>query len=97
MMRIALTAAVALACAGPAVAHDFKLESPDAKPNTTIAEERVFNGFGCAGRTDGANLPAGAAQVNTDPPNATASLAGFMVNANSLDKASLTGKYGRGK
>jgi Raf kinase inhibitor-like YbhB/YbcL family protein len=31
------------------------------------------------------------------PPNATASLAGFMVNANSLGKATLTGRYGRKK
>lgn len=29
------------------------------------------------------------------PPDATASLAGFMINANSLGKAMLTGKYGR--
>ena len=31
------------------------------------------------------------------PANATASLAGFMVNANLLGKATLTGKYGRSK
>lgn len=31
------------------------------------------------------------------PPGATAALAGFMVNANSLGKATLTGKYGRAK
>ncbi|MCZ7562984.1 MAG: YbhB/YbcL family Raf kinase inhibitor-like protein [Burkholderiales bacterium] len=30
-------------------------------------------------------------------PGATASLAGFMVNANSIGKATLTGKYGRKK
>jgi Raf kinase inhibitor-like YbhB/YbcL family protein len=29
------------------------------------------------------------------PPNATAALAGFMVNANAIDKARLTFKYGR--
>jgi hypothetical protein len=29
------------------------------------------------------------------PPNATASLAGFMVNANALGKASFTGTFGR--
>lgn len=29
------------------------------------------------------------------PPNATASLTGFMVNANALGKATLTGTYGR--
>jgi Raf kinase inhibitor-like YbhB/YbcL family protein len=31
------------------------------------------------------------------PPDATAALAGFMVNANSLGKASFTAKYGRPK
>jgi phosphatidylethanolamine-binding protein (PEBP) family uncharacterized protein len=31
------------------------------------------------------------------PSNPTASLAGFMVNANLLGKATLTGKYGRSK
>jgi Raf kinase inhibitor-like YbhB/YbcL family protein len=29
------------------------------------------------------------------PPHATASVAGFMINANVLDKATLTGTYGR--
>ncbi|MCC6611431.1 MAG: YbhB/YbcL family Raf kinase inhibitor-like protein [Burkholderiales bacterium] len=31
------------------------------------------------------------------PPGATAALAGFMVNANSIGKATLTGRYGRKK
>ncbi len=31
------------------------------------------------------------------PPDASASLAGFMINANSIGKATLTGKYGRKK
>jgi Raf kinase inhibitor-like YbhB/YbcL family protein len=31
------------------------------------------------------------------PPDATAALAGFMVNANSIGKATFTAKYGRGK
>jgi Raf kinase inhibitor-like YbhB/YbcL family protein len=31
------------------------------------------------------------------PPDATAALAGFMVNGNSLGKASFTAKYGRAK
>jgi len=185
MVRFALPVAVALALTGPAFAQGFKLESAEIKPNATIAEEQVFNGFGCsgknispqlkwsgapagaksfallvhdpdaptggagwwhwvvinipvgttelkkdAGKNDGSNLPAGAAQVNTDfggpgwggpcpppgrphryvfslhalkveklevPANATASLAGFMVNANSLGKATLIGKYGRNK
>jgi Raf kinase inhibitor-like YbhB/YbcL family protein len=186
MVRMMLAAVVALACAGPAYAQGFKLESSDIKPNAAISEEQVFNGFGCAGKNvspalkwsgapkgtksfallvhdpdaptggagwwhwvvvnipaeatelkkdagkaDGANLQKGAAQINTDfgapgwggpcppagskphryvfslhalkvekldlPPTATASLAGFMVNANSLGKATLTGKYGRRK
>ena len=183
MTRMALAAALALTCVGPAFAQGFKLESADLKPNGTIAEEQVFNGFGCAGKnvspalkwsgapkgtksfallvhdpdapTGGAgwwhwvvinipaeatelkkgagnaNLPAGAAQVHTDfggpgwggpcppagdkphrynfslyalkvakldvPANATASLAGFLVNANSIGKATLTGRYGRKK
>lgn len=164
----------------------FNLESPDIKGKKMIADEQVFNGFGCsgknvspalkwsaapkdtrsfallvhdpdaptggagwwhwvvinipadtgalakgAGKADGSALPKGAAQVNTDfggpgwggpcppagdkphrynftlhalkvdkldiPANATASLAGFMVNANSIGKASFTGTYGRPK
>ena len=31
------------------------------------------------------------------PPNATAALAGFMVNGNSIGKASFEARYGRGK
>jgi phosphatidylethanolamine-binding protein (PEBP) family uncharacterized protein len=31
------------------------------------------------------------------PKGATASLAGFMVNANAIGKATLTGQYGRTK
>lgn len=82
-----------------------------------------------AGKPDGAALPAGAIQTNTDfggpgwggpcppvgdkphryhftlyalktdklelPAGATAALAGYMVNANSLGKARFTGLYGR--
>jgi Raf kinase inhibitor-like YbhB/YbcL family protein len=183
--RIALVVAAVLALTSTALAQGFKLESADIKPNVTIAEEQVFNGFGCsgknispaltwsgapagtksfallvhdpdaptggagwwhwvvvnlptgttelkkdAGKGDGSNLPGGAAQVTTDfgapgwggpcpppgkphryvfslyalkvekldiPAGATASLAGFMVNANSLGKATLIGKYGRSK
>lgn len=167
-------------------AEQFKPTSPDIKPGGTIAEEQVFNGFGCsgknispalkwsgapkgtkslallvhdpdaptggagwwhwlvidipaaatelkkdAGKADGSNLPAGAVQIATDfgtpgwggpcpppgdkphrynftlhalkveklevPKDAKASLVGFMVNANSIGKATLTGKYGRKK
>src|SRR2546429_1808295 len=28
----------------------FKLTSPDIKPGSTIADEQVFNGFGCSGK-----------------------------------------------
>jgi phosphatidylethanolamine-binding protein (PEBP) family uncharacterized protein len=31
------------------------------------------------------------------PPDATAALAGFMINGNSLAKASFTARYGRPK
>jgi Raf kinase inhibitor-like YbhB/YbcL family protein len=167
-------------------AQQFKLSSPDIKPNAAIGEEQVFNGFGCsgknispalqwsgapksaksfallvhdpdaptggagwchwlvidipadvtelkkdAGKADGSNLPRGAVQIATDfgvpgwggpcppagdkahryiftlhalkveklevPKDAKASLVGFMVNANTLAKATLTGKYGRAK
>ncbi len=163
----------------------FKLMSPDIRPNGTIAMEQVFNGFGCsgqnispalgwsgapadtktfallvhdpdaptggagwwhwlvvnipagatqlrkdAGKADGSNLPFGCVQIDTDfggpgwggpcPPvgdkphrynftlyalkvdgldvgGASASLAGYMVNANAIGKAKLTGKFGRKK
>ncbi len=180
----ALAAGVALAARVSAGA--FELTSPDIKPGGRIAEEQVFNGFGCsgknispalrwsgapagtrsfallvhdpdaptggagwwhwvvinipatvtelkkdAGRADGSNLPPGAEQVVTDfgtpgwggpcppagdkphryhftlhalkveklelPKDARASLAGFMVNANSIGKATLTGVYSRPK
>ncbi|MBL8394578.1 MAG: YbhB/YbcL family Raf kinase inhibitor-like protein [Candidatus Accumulibacter sp.] len=179
--------ALCLASAGLAAhAGGFRLESPEIRPHGTIANEQVFNGFGCsggnvspalewknppkdarsfavlvhdpdaptggsgwwhwlvinlpatttalplgAGKSDGAALPTGAMQINTDfggpgwggpcppvgdkphryhftvhalkvdklevPPGASAALVGFLVNANSLGKATLTGKYGRSK
>lgn len=181
-LRIAIFA-IGLTLAG--VTHaQFKLTSPDIKPGGTIADEQVFNDFGCsgknispalrwsgapkgtksfallvhdpdaptggagwwhwvvvniptgtselpkgAGKGDGANLPTGAMNGVTDfgapgyggpcPPQgdkphrynftlhalkvdkldvakgATASLVGYMVSANSIGKATLTGKYGR--
>lgn len=185
LARIA-AAAVLTATAGAAGAQPFKLASPDIKPNATIADEQVYNGFGCtgknlspalrwsgapkgtksfallvhdpdaptggagwwhwvminippnvnalekdAGRADGTRLPPGAVQIATDfgtpgwggpcppagdkphryrftlyalkiekldlPKGATASLAGFMINANSIGKATLTGRYGRAR
>lgn len=189
LIRIAALAAGMAAffmISASAHAEQFKLTSPDIKPGGTIAEEQVFNGFGCsgknispalkwsgapkgtksfallvhdpdaptggagwwhwlvidipaaakelkkdAGKADGSNLPAGAVQIATDfggpgwggpcpppgdkphrynftlhalkvekldvPKDAKASLVGFMVNANSIGKATLTGKYGRKK
>jgi len=178
--------ALGVALAGGAYAQKFTLTSSDIKRGKMIAEEQVFNGFGCsgknvspalkwsgapkgtksfallvhdpdaptggagwwhwvvvnipananelkkdAGKADGSNLPAGASQVRTDfgapgwggpcppvgdrphryrftlyalkverlelPQGATASLAGFMANANAIGKAQLTGRYGRKK
>ena len=174
-----------LAVASLALAQPFTLTSPDIKPNALIAEEQVFNGFGCsgknvspalswsgapkgtksfallvhdpdaptggagwwhwlvvnipasttelkkdAGKADSATLPPGTEQITTDfgspgwggpcpppgkphryyltlyalkvekldlPKGATASLAGFMVNANAISKTTLIGKYGRAK
>ena len=185
-MRSFAALAFCLAFASAAQAQQFKLSSPDLKPNGTVAEEQVFNGFGCAGKNvspalvwsgapkgaksfallvhdpdaptggagwwhwvvvnipatvnelkkdagkaDGSGMPAGAMQVRTDfgapgwggpcppagdkphrynftlhalkvdkvdlPKDAGAALAGFMVNANSIGKATLTGRYGRKK
>ena len=40
----------ALAVAGGAHAQAFKLSSSDIKPGGKIADEQVFNGFGCTGK-----------------------------------------------
>ncbi len=45
---VGLTAGLALASV--AYAEPLKLASPDIKPNGMIAEEQVFNGFGCSGK-----------------------------------------------
>lgn len=184
LFGLCLTASLALA--GNAFAESFTITSDDIKSGATIADEQVFNGFGCAGKNispalkwsgapkgtksfallvhdpdaptggagwwhwvvanipanttelpkgagkpDGAGLPPGAQQISTDfggpgwggpcppvgdkahhynfslhalkvekleiPSGATASLAGFMINANSIASAKLTGKYGRSK
>jgi len=45
------TAALAASLALAGVAHaQFRLTSPDIKPGATIADEQVFNGFGCSGK-----------------------------------------------
>jgi Raf kinase inhibitor-like YbhB/YbcL family protein len=187
LVRIAVAlAAVVFLVSTTAHAQQFRLTSPDIKPNGPIAPEQVFNGFGCSGKNvspalrwsgapagtksfallvhdpdaptggagwwhwlvinipagatelkkgagaaDGAGLPQGALQIATDfgapgwggpcppagdkphrynftlhalkvekldvPADARASLVGFMVNANSIGKATLTGTYGRPK
>lgn len=189
MIAMLIRAATFLAtfnlAAGAADAQ-FRLTSASIKPGGTIAEEQVFNSFGCngrnvspalewsgaprdtksfallvhdpdaptggagfwhwivfdipagatglpkgAGKSDGAALPPGAASVANDygmqgyggpcppagdkphrynftlyalkvatldvPKDASASVAGFMINANAIGKAMLTAKYGRAK
>jgi Raf kinase inhibitor-like YbhB/YbcL family protein len=175
---------MAVLVAAPAFAADtFTLRSPQIAPGATIAQQQVFNGFGCsgenrspalswsgapagtksfaltvydpdaptgsgwwhwvvvnipatvnelpaaAGEQSSKSLPNGAMHVRTDfgtkgyggpcppagdkphryiftlyalktekldlPPDATAALAGFMINANQIGKATLTGKFGR--
>lgn len=164
-------------------ANNFVLSSPTIKPNATLTEEQVFNGFGCSGKNQspalkwtagpqetksyaitvydpdaptgsgwwhwvvynipanvhelaagvgdstGQRLPSGTVQGRTDygshefggacppqgdkphryiftvyalkiekidvPADASAALIGFMINANSLGKASFTAMYNR--
>ena len=143
----------------PRRAQQFKLSSPDIKPGGTIADEQVFNGFGCsgknvspalkwsgapkgaksfallvhdpdaptggagwwhwvvvnipatatelkkdAGKADGSNLPAGAAQINTDfggpgwggpcPPAALAAHAIITCTSRMLDRRAGTHPFG---
>jgi Raf kinase inhibitor-like YbhB/YbcL family protein len=183
MTRPLRSAGFLLAAAAASHAAAFQLESPDIRPNATIAKRFEANVFGCsgenkspalkwsgapkdtksyavtvydpdaptgsgwwhwsvidipasvtelkadAGNASGANLPPGARQVRIDygtaawggmcpppgdkphryvftvhalktdkldiPADATAALAGFMINANALGKASFIAKYGR--
>src|SRR6266852_4664519 len=86
----------------------FKLASPDIRPNGPIAMEQGFNGFGGPG-WGGPCPPAGdkphrynftlyALKVDgLDVSGASASLVGYMINANAIGKAKLTGKFGRKK
>lgn len=176
--------AILLSCLSlQAVAAEFKLSSADIKPEATLSNAQVFNGFGCtgddispqlswsgapagtqsyaltvydpdaptgsgwwhwvainipasvtgiangAGTADGKRMPVGTQQVRTDfgalgfggacPPvgdkphryiftlyalkvpkldvsaDATAALAGYMINGNMLAKTSFTAYYGR--
>src|SRR6266571_2371488 len=99
----------------------FKLVSPDIRPNGPIAMEQVFNGFGCSGENVSPALEWSGAPEATkslallvhdpDAPTggagwwhwivlnipASASLAGYMINANAIGKAKLTGRFGRKK
>jgi Raf kinase inhibitor-like YbhB/YbcL family protein len=178
-----LVAAAVLALAAPVFAAEFTLSSPTIKPGSSLRDEQVFNGFGCAGKNvspalkwqgapkdtksfaltvydpdaptgsgwwhwvvvnlpatinelpagvgdaTGGKLPAGAMQIRTDfgqpgfggacppkgdkphryiftvyalktdkldiPADATAAMAGFMINANQIGKATFTATYGR--
>ena len=180
--RVALVIGICLAST-LVHANNFVLSSPTIKPNTTLTEDQVFNGFGCSGKNQspalkwtagpkgtksyaitvydpdaptgsgwwhwvvynitanvtelaagagdstGQGLPSGAIQGRTDygshafggacppqgdkphryiftvyalkiekidvPADASAALIGFMINANSLGKASFTAKYNR--
>lgn len=141
IMTIVLAAGVMLASA--AHAQQFKLTSPEIKQNGMIAEEQVYNGFGCSDKNVSPALTWSGAPTGTKsfallvhdpdaptggpgwggpcpsagdkphrynftlhalkverldlPKGAPASLTGFMVSANSIGKATLTGKYGRAK
>ena len=184
-MRVISTVATIalLAASATAAAADFTVASKDITPGSTVAQDFIFNGFGCtgknvspelhwsgapaatqsyalsiydpdaptgsgwwhwvvinlpadtkslpqgAGAADGSNLPAGATQIRTDfgskgyggpcppqgdkphryivtvhalkvpkidvPSDATAAMTGFMINANTLAKATFTFTYGR--
>ena len=49
MSRIVPTLIAAVAALASFAAGAFALESPDVKPNATIAAKHLYNGFGCAG------------------------------------------------
>jgi len=50
MKRIVFFTMTCLLAVQGVYAADFKVKSPDLKPNGKIAEEQVFNGFGCQGK-----------------------------------------------
>jgi Raf kinase inhibitor-like YbhB/YbcL family protein len=50
MFKIALTAAATAVLASVTAAQALSLTSPDIKPDATIADEQVFNSFGCTGK-----------------------------------------------
>jgi Raf kinase inhibitor-like YbhB/YbcL family protein len=50
MSKIALTAAATALFASVTAAQALSLTSPDIKPDATIADEQVFNSFGCSGK-----------------------------------------------
>jgi phosphatidylethanolamine-binding protein (PEBP) family uncharacterized protein len=88
----------------------FTLTSPDFRANGTIGMEQVYNGFGCSGENISPALKWTGAPAQTksfalyalkterlDVGLSGASLAGYMVNANAIGRAQLTGKFGRKK
>ncbi len=49
MKQCTILSILSLAFAAPALADDFKAESPDIKDGERIVEKHIFNGFGCTG------------------------------------------------
>jgi phosphatidylethanolamine-binding protein (PEBP) family uncharacterized protein len=107
-MKHTLIAAALLGAATLTQAAGFTLSSPSIKANAPIAPSFEFNGFGVAA-WGGMCPPAGAkphryiftVHALKDklevPADATAALTGYMINGNSLGKASFTATYGRPK
>src|SRR5712692_10395547 len=50
MKRIIFFTMACLLAVQGAYAADFRMKSPEVKPNSKIAEEQVYNGFGCQGK-----------------------------------------------
>jgi Raf kinase inhibitor-like YbhB/YbcL family protein len=48
--RIALAVAAGVALSSVAAAAPFALELPGIRPNSTLSDAQVFNGFGCSGK-----------------------------------------------
>ena len=52
MFRTRITLIICFCLASTLVhAENFVLSSPTIKPNATLSENQVFNGFGCSGKT----------------------------------------------
>lgn len=80
-------------------ADQFKLSSPDTEPDGAIADEQVYPGFGCTGKNispalDWSGAPKGAKSFALPVRDPDAPM-GFLIKANSIGQAMLTGRYGR--